>query len=224
MTHNADESNLVPAKLRADRCTSGPKRGPEPAVAASRLILDPAEPLHLHAIFASSRPLEVDVGCGKGLFLLARAKAHPETNFIGIDRLITRLRKVDSKLARAALTNVRLLHSEASYAIEFLLPPETVRTMYIFFPDPWPKRRHHRRRLFTPSFVAAAYRALLRGGRIHAATDDADYFETIARVLGAHGRFAPVEPLELDREQWSNFETTFRNLNARIHRCSFEKR
>ena len=87
------------------------------------------------SIFPAPAPLHVDVGCGKGRFLVARAQACPRINFLGIDRQLVRLRKIDKKLRRAGMHNVRLLRLEADYALSYLLPPGSVNVMYILFPD-----------------------------------------------------------------------------------------
>ena len=115
-------------------------------------------------LFPSEAPLEVDLGCGKGRFLTSRALACPGHNFVGVDRLLARLRKVDKKIARMDLENVRLLRIEVSYAVRYLLPPNSVSVYYIFFPDPWPKKRHHRRRLINPAFLDALHSTLTEDG------------------------------------------------------------
>ena len=164
------------------------------------------------------RPLEVDVGCGKGRFLMARSAAHSETDFLGIDRLLRRLRKIDRKLQRRGSTNVRLLRIEALYAIEHLLPPLCVTTFYVFFPDPWPKRRHHRRRLFSNTFLDALYRILLPAGRIHVATDNGDYFEQIRGVFAGDERFEEEPAFVPSDQERSDFELIFLAQGGNIGR------
>ncbi|MBI2439844.1 MAG: tRNA (guanosine(46)-N7)-methyltransferase TrmB [Lentisphaerae bacterium] len=192
---------------------------------------DWSSPLDLAATFGR-RPqrLEVDLGCGKGRFLLERARAHPQTSFLGLDRQRPRLAKVERKAQRAGLANIRLLYSEAAYAVGHLLPAESVATYYIFFPDPWPKRRHHRRRLFACSgpagdaaFLDALAATLIPRGCIHLATDHLDYFENIRRQLAADQRFAEIEPLILLPQERTDFELTFLAQNKPIGRCSFAK-
>jgi len=181
--------------------------------------------LPLEEIYGRSGPLEVDVGCGKGRFLAVRAETEPDTLFMGIDRLLRRLRKVDRKLLRRGVTNTRLLRIEASYAVTRLLPDASVSVFYIFFPDPWPKKRHHRRRLFTPSFVDSLHRTLSPGGHIHAATDHVPYFDVILEIFSADSRFQPVPPYEpATEEERTEFETIFVGQGLDIGRCSFEKK
>ena len=182
-------------------------------------------PLDLTAAFGRApHRLEVDLGCGKGRFLLARAAAHPETSFLGLDRQTRRLAKVERKVQRAQLTNIRLLYAEAAYAVTHLLLPGTVTAYYIFFPDPWPKRRHHRRRLFDAAFLDALDATLMPGGCIHLATDHLDYFDSIRRLLAGDARFVEREPFITSDAERTDFELIFLQQNKPIGRCSFAKK
>ena len=134
------------------------------------------EPLNWQSVFAESRPTEVDIGCGKGGFLLWAAQTRLDRNFIGVERLLLRLRGVDKKIRRLGLANARLIRIEASYLIAKLIPESSVSAYHIYFPDPWPKRRHHRRRLFSPAFVGDLRRTLQPGGVVNVATDQENYF------------------------------------------------
>jgi tRNA (guanine-N7-)-methyltransferase len=148
-----------------------------------------AKTLNFGEIFPRNAPIEIDLGCGDGAFLAAMAHSHPEHNFLGIERLLGRVRKVCRKVARENLKNARVLRVEVVYAIEHLIPPESVTAFHLLFPDPWPKRRHQRRRAFTPEFLSCIHRALIGGGLFHVATDHPDYFQQIARVTTATDTF-----------------------------------
>jgi tRNA (guanine-N7-)-methyltransferase len=187
------------------------------------LELDDVFPLPADEPAGRRPPLEVDVGCGKGRFLAARAAARRDINFLGIDRQLRRLRKVDRKLARAGLDNVRLLRIEASYAIAFLIPPRCVSTYYIFFPDPWPKRRHHRRRMFSEAFMADLDRTLLPAGVVHVATDHLDYFAEIRARLLAQPGYAEEMPFVPSEAERTDFELIFLSKGDPIGRCTFRK-
>src|SRR5437762_12472070 len=147
----------------------------------SRLIPDSSysltNRLDLEKIFGRRAPLHVDLGCGDGSFLCALAQRLPDKNFLGIERLSARIRSSARKAA--SLGNVRLLQMESSYAVRYLLPAESVETFYLLFPDPWPKRRHWRRRIITEEFLRAINQALAENGRFLVATDHLDYFEKI---------------------------------------------
>ena len=182
------------------------------------------EVLPIERMFAAGRPLEVDIGCGKGRFIMATARANPGTNYLGIDRMLKRLRKVDRKVTKQGLTNVRLVRVEAAYAVEFLLPPSSVTAVYVFFPDPWPKRKHHKRRLFTQLFMDALDKVMTANAQIHVATDDAPYFDEIYELLRSDRRFSEIPALNLSEEQRTDFELLFTGMNIPIGRCSFAKK
>ena len=164
-------------------------------------------PLPVRSWYARpERPLEIDLGCGKGRFLLARAAKCPEINFLGIDRMLRRIRKVDNRARRIDLANVRFMRVEAYYAVAYLIPPAAVDVYYVFFPDPWPKARHESHRLFNPLFLDALHRTLASGGIAHVATDHLPYFEQLSGVFAADARFAPVAPYVPPEDEQTDFE------------------
>lgn len=179
-------------------------------------------PMPIHAMFPGEGPLEIDLGCGKGRFLLARAAAHPDTRFLGIDRMLRRIRKIDNKAQRRGLENIRLLRMEGYYAVSYLLPADTVSVYYIFFPDPWPKKRHQENRIFNPRFVDALHRTLRAGGLVHIATDHLPYFDDIAAIMRADARFRETMPFIPAPEEQTDFELWYLDKKP-IGRCSFAK-
>jgi len=185
-------------------------------------VADSLESLSPSDIFSSIRHLNVDVGCGKGRFLLAKAAANHDVNFLGIDRRLKRIQKVDRKVTRAGLGNVRLICMDAFRVIE-LLPAESVSVFFMFFPDPWPKRRHHGRRLFSQPFLDLILRALLKDGVNHVATDHEDYFREICAGFRSDQRIGEETPYEFTSEERTEFDIVFTGLNARIGRCAFRK-
>ncbi len=151
------------------------------------------ERLAYGAMFAQPQPLEVEIGCGDGSFLLAYAARHPERNFLGIERLSGRIGKLDRQGRRAGLKNLSLLRIEAGYFVEYLLVPGSVAVVHVYFPDPWPKKRHHKNRLIQPPFVQELSRALAPGGTVYLRTDNAEYFAQMLEVFGGDTRFQAVE-------------------------------
>ena len=177
--------------------------------------------LEFDGIFSRFAPVEIDLGCGDGTFLAALARENPAHNFLGIERLLGRVRSVCCKVARLELKNARVLRMESIYAVANLLPAGSVTAFHLLFPDPWPKRRHHRRRAFTREFLLAIHRALTAGGLFHVATDHADYFSQIERVIAATDIFA------ISREQndfpSSSFEQKYLARGLSIHRLLLRK-
>lgn len=131
------------------------------------------------------RQLEIDLGCGAGSFLAGLAGHHPERDFLGVERLLGRARKAYRKACRGDLENLKVLRLEISYALEWLLPDACASRIHLLFPDPWPKKRHHKRRLVTAEFCAALGRVLEPGGEFLLKTDDVEYFEESMTVLAA---------------------------------------
>ena len=180
--------------------------------ASPSLIHQPAsivERLDLASLFPAAQPLEVELGSGDGSFLAQWAALRRETNFLGVERLLGRLRKIDRKGLRAGLANLRLVRIEAAYFLEFLLPPRSARAIHVYFPDPWPKRKHRKNRLINDAFTEIAAHALAPGGTIFLRTDDADYFAQMTAVFGVNKKFRDAEtPVELARTL-TDFEKTF---------------
>lgn len=181
-------------------------------------IADPTKPLE----FDLSRPLEIEVGCGKGKFLTSRAKENPGCDFLGIERMLERVRLFDGKCSRGHIDNARVLRLEALYTFHYLLPAHHARRVYVFFPDPWPKKKHHSHRLFSPLFLNALWKRLETGGKIEFATDHAEYFKVVKECFAADKRFAPVEPMPRPPEVWTEFETLFRSQGMAVHSAAWQ--
>ena len=151
------------------------------------------EPLAVERLFEHPAPIEVELGSGDGGFLLRYARLHPERNFLGVERLLGRIRKLERKAPRLGLTNLRGLRLEAAYLLRHLLPPASIHAVHVYFPDPWPKKRHRARRLVNPDFPGLAARVLAPDGHVFLRTDDADYFAQMRDVFGAPTAFTSAE-------------------------------
>lgn len=146
------------------------------------LQLEPEKPVVWSSIFGNDNPIEVEIGCGKGLFLLARAKENPKTNFLGFDRAIKWLRRRQQRAANENIVNLKFSRMEAQGFIPNI-PGNSVSIFHIYFPDPWPKRRHHSRRLVDENFLTLLLEKIVPGGSIYLATDDKDYFGQMQRSV-----------------------------------------
>jgi tRNA (guanine-N7-)-methyltransferase len=136
-----------------------------------------------HSVFGNDRRVEVEIGPGTGTFLLAAAARDPHTNFLGIEHSHTRAAYLAMAIEERTLHNARVITADASCVVATVLPTESVDVYHIYFPDPWWKRRHHRRRLFTPAFAAALVQTLTVGGRLYVATDVDDVFTLALKTL-----------------------------------------
>lgn len=173
---------------------------------------------------AGTAPLEVDLGCGDGSFLVDLAARCPARHFLGVERLLGRARKVARKAHRAGLGNVRVLRLESAYTIGWLLPGACVSRLHLLFPDPWPKKRHHKNRFVRPENIAAIERVLVPGGEFLFKTDHGGYFEWTRQVMAEHSVLAPV-PWNDDDFAYpqTDFEQLWRGEGRSIHRIRYRK-
>ena len=160
-------------------------------------------------IFAGERPLEVDLGCGDGSFLLDLATLHPQRDVLGVERLLGRVRKVCRRAGQRGLDNLKVLRLESRYTVEWLLPPASVARLHLLCPDPWPKARHHRRRLVQQEFLAAVRTVLEPGGEFLFKTDHDEYFDWVLEQVEA---FGGLERLEWPEEAFFYPKTDFQRL------------
>jgi len=138
-------------------------------------------------LFGNPNPVEMEIGMGKGTFLVEQAKARPEVNFFGIEYARWFWRYASDRLRRAGCTNTRTVRAEASYFINEFVTDLSLSVVHIYFPDPWPKKRHHKRRLIQPPFMQQVIRILTPSGRVQIVTDHQDYFEQMEQVVGSSG-------------------------------------
>ena len=194
--------------------------GPEQAI--EFVPSDLEKPLDLGKVFADANaPLEVDLGCGDGLFLTARAAQNPTRNFLGIERLVGRVRTSCRRISRLNVMNARLIRADIGHAVKSLLPQGSVDVFYLLFPDPWPKRRHQTRRVFNAALLEAVASALKPRGMFYIATDQPEYAAEMKRVVKASVLLQEVEATdELPR---TTFAQRFTDAGLEIHRLALRK-
>jgi len=181
------------------------------------------ERLDLSQLFPKVQPLEVELGSGDGSFLIEWCRKHPERNFIGVERLLGRMRKLERKGLRAGLTNLRGIRLEASYFIDYLVPISSAQALHVYFPDPWPKRKHRKHRLVNSHFTDVAAKILAENGVVFLRTDDADYFCQMTAVFGANPNFSVMEtPAELSAVL-TDFEREFQARGVSTLRAAYRK-
>jgi len=181
-------------------------------------------PLDGVRLFGAPRPLEAEIGVGKGKFLMAWAAANPEVGFIGVERARIYLHMAAARSARAGLTNVRFVHTTAEDLVFRCLRPGSLAGLHVYFPDPWPKRRHRKRRLFHPPNVAGMAAVLAPGGILRIKTDHAGYAAEIAEMVGAERALAPVDVEEaFGGIPPSNFEIKYAREARPVHRFAYRR-
>lgn len=199
------------------------KATPEALLAGGALLPDPVptETLDLRTVFGNDRPVEIEIGPGKGAFIIRRASHRPEINFLGVEWVRPYAMYVADRAVRAGLTNVRSLCADASLLVARQLAPTSVWRVHVYFPDPWPRRRHRDRRLVTAAFLANVRRVLIPGGWLGIVTDHHDYFRQIRRAMDVTEGFSevPFRPRG-DGEGWlvgSNFERKYAGAGRTFH-------
>jgi tRNA (guanine-N7-)-methyltransferase len=177
--------------------------------------------------FGNDAPVELEIGCGKGKFLVSRAQESPERNFIGFDRVGKWMKVGDWRGSRRMLTNILFIKTDA---LEFLkvLEPSSADVIHMYFPDPWPKRRHRPRRLFTAAFLEILHGKLKPGGLIELATDDEDYFSQMKKSI-AESALMWASRRETVNERIShahlrtNYEAKFAAAGKKLHYLELKK-
>lgn len=167
-------------------------------------------------LFDNQRPIEVEIGAGKGKYLLARAQQEPDVNFVGFDYTWKYLKIGWRRVQKRELDNILFFKAEAIEVVTHLTPSESVSVFHIYFPDPWHKRRHKKRRYMTPDFIKMLHDRLIPGGRVELATDNFDYYIWLKGALAEAGgedlwkntRESRNERL-LDPEIKTNFELKY---------------
>jgi tRNA (guanine-N7-)-methyltransferase len=203
------------------RDAAGQPTGPAPTLIYQLTsILDRLDPPRL---FPKPQPLEVELGSGDGSFLARYAQRHPERNFLGIERLLGRLRKLDRKGRRAGVANLRCIRIESGYFLEYLLPPQSVSALHVYFPDPWPKRKQRKNRLINERFTQIAHRTLADHGVVYLRTDDKDYFNQMTAVFAANAQFATTHTPEELSAEITDFERGFQSRGVSTLSVAYAK-
>jgi tRNA (guanine-N7-)-methyltransferase len=180
--------------------------------------------LDLARLFGNDCPVEVDLGCGKGLFLVRTAASSPGTNFLGVDRMTRKLLRALRRAEARGLVNIRLLRVDVKYFVKLLLPRESISVFHVYFPDPWPKKRHKKHRFLNPSMLAALEAALIPGGAIRLLTDNREYFEQMEEMFRAADVFERAELPSKKARHATDFEEEFRGKGVPFYGAAYRKK
>jgi tRNA (guanine-N7-)-methyltransferase len=196
-------------------------RGPDAGTAPDRI--------DWVALFGNDHPVELEVGPGKGLFLANAARANPGRNFLGVEISRKYARLAAGRLAKQGLGNAKVWAGDVRDVLARRVPDRSVRAVHVYFPDPWWKKRHKKRRVFTDALVAQVERVLIPGGELHVASDVEEYFHLIRQLIAASPGFrerpAPdVKAPDHDLDYLTNFERKYRIEGRAIFRASYDYR
>jgi tRNA (guanine-N7-)-methyltransferase len=193
---------------------------------------DPAGTMDFEALFGRKGPVEMEIGSGKGTFLVEQAKAFPDTSFFGIEWANKYYRYAVDRIERRGLLNVCLMRTDGVVFIKDRLPDACVQMFHLYFPDPWPKKRHHKRRFFCDENLAQVYRILKAEGIMNVATDHENYFEQMTDVAGKAVRAGLFEEIPFIRPAGAhagelvgtNYERKYRNEGRPTYTLALRKK
>lgn len=208
--------------LRQGRTTPAQQRALEELLPQYGLPFT-GELLSPEVIFARSAPLVLEIGSGMGETTAAIAKARPDADFIAVEVHGPGVGSLLNRIAGEELSNLRVIRHDAMEVLARMIPDASLAAIHLFFPDPWPKKRHHKRRLVQPEFAALAARKLARGGTLHAATDWPEYAEHMHGVLSQEALLEPAAKGFAERPS-TKFEARGRALGHPIRDLYFRRR
>ena len=198
-------------------------------VEAPELRLDPervTDPFAWGEFFPVDRPLEIEIGIGKGRFVLDAAEKRPQINHLGVEWANKYLRFAEARAQKRGLENIRFVRVDAREMMASI-PEQSVQAYYVFYPDPWPKKRHHKRRFLRDDIAVELARTLVDGGKLHVATDHDDYWEALQPVFDEHPEFerqerfgGPEFPVP-EGEPLTHFEIKYEVEERNRHRASW---
>jgi tRNA (guanine-N7-)-methyltransferase len=183
-------------------------------------------------LFGRSGPVHIEIGSGKGTFLLAQARAHPEINYLGIEWTSRYYRYAVDRMGRWDIKNVRLIRADAVELVEDFFPDASIECFHIYFPDPWPKKHHHKRRFFRDEIFVQLLRCLVPEGFINLATDHEDYFQQMSDVLNHAFTAGTMEPIDFirpagaaaDEIVGTNYERKYRKEGRKTYTIAARKK
>lgn len=159
-----------------------------------------SRPLDFAALFGNNHPVELEIGMGKGTFLTQQCKLHPEINYFGVEYARWFWRYASDRLRRNKCDNARTVRAEAMYFVREFVPDASLSVLHIYHPDPWPKKRHHKRRLLQQPFLDQVQRILRPGGLLRIVTDHREYFDQIDALIKA----SPLKIVDYTPPSWAN--------------------
>ncbi len=185
------------------------------------------QPFDAASVFGREAPVEIEVGSGKGLFLRTASAAHPDRDFLGIEIVGKYARFIAAKLAKSEQSNARILHGDGVLFLKSV-PDDSVSAVHVYFPDPWWKKRHRKRRVMNETLITAVDRVLQPGGILHFWTDVKEYFDSTLELMQTtsklNGPFTVAEEIALNEMDYrTHFERRVRLNDLPVYRAEFHK-
>jgi tRNA (guanine-N7-)-methyltransferase len=204
------------------------ERTPHLAESIEFRISDLGVSIDWSSMFGNENPVEVEIGCGKGRFTITSAETFHDVNYVGIERAPHYFRLMKERVAKRGLGNVRLLMDDGGYLVEKFIADQSVSAYHIYFPDPWPKKRHRKRRLIKPVFIDQVVRTLIEGGTLDIATDYEQYFDEATEFLNGTAALKKMDMLP-ERVRtlgtgMTNFEVKYVAEGREIYRAGYQRR
>jgi tRNA (guanine-N7-)-methyltransferase len=206
-----------------------------PTIDVSHQLIDPgrlsetAAPINWASLFGNTNPVELEIGSGKGLFLVSAGKSRPGVNYLGIELSRKYALQAAARLARNEVGNAKVWCGDGRLIMARLVPDQSLLGVHVYFPDPWWKTRHKKRRVFTAELVREIERTLKPEGQLCVASDVEEYFRVICGLIAASGRFRELEPPapsqpEHTLDYLTHFERKYRLEGRPIYQAHFVMR
>jgi tRNA (guanine-N7-)-methyltransferase len=217
----------LPAKSGRDRASD---HRTATAVSCQITLRDLAGPDPFQRLFGRRGRVELEIGCGKGRFIIRSAGSFPDVDFLAVEQAGRFFRVARQRAERRRLPNLRLIRTEALFLVRYVIPTASVDAVHVLFPDPWPKKRHHKRRLFQPDFIESVERILRGDGELNVATDHQEYFSVMQEVLGAAVHLSLMRRFALDQRLpdgeigHTNYEVKYRRGGRPIYERTWRRR
>ena len=178
--------------------------------------------------FGNDNPVEVDIGCGRGLFVFTAADANPNRNYLGLEIDYREGRRGAMRLKKREMSNARIIGGDCKVVLSKMIEPHSFDAAHVYFPDPWWKKKHHKRRLFTAEFIDLLAQIVKPEGFVHSWTDVIEYYDVIQELMDGHESFsiceaAPERQPEHDMDYQTSFERKKRKLGLPIYRGLWQR-
>lgn len=199
---------------------------PPPAITEEQFVINPRDTgfvrLDLRELFGNDHPVVLEIGSGKGRFLLSTAAERPDLNLIGVEKSLHYHRVIRDRVLKRRITNVRLINHDAFLVLKDMIPDASISEVHVYFPDPWPRKREKKRRIIRPEVLREMRRVLVEGGTGVYVTDHQQYFEEAAPHVEAEFRSQRRVPGPDDPPR-TNYEAKYRAEGRPIYEIRFWK-